>query len=258
MIGSGIELNVNGGLVSDFRASTGSEVNLNSGTIEGNLELRADSQANFNGGSFRGEILAESGSQINVNGGDFGGIFGFAFPTSDTVEVNVTGGNINGMFGGDIDANISGGSFTSLLFAVAETANANISGGNFSGIEIFDISGTANLSGGTFDGIELFSLNDDGELNLVGSDFFLNGVALNDLTPGEATLISDRDVILSGLLSDGSPFEFDLNTTPGLRQPQIFSPNARLTVSLAAVPEPTSSVILSLAGLMALCSRRRN
>lgn len=236
--GSGIELNVNGGTVGAlFTVGSGSELNLNSGTID-IFGLEGDGQVNINGGSLTSILLADAGSQVNINGGDFD-----SYVDQGPAELNITDGNIGVGFGSMLTSsagstwNISGGTFTSLLFGIA---------------------GTANISGGTLSGIEDFNLSDGGEINLVGSDFFLDGIALNDLTPGAPILISDRDVILSGLLSDGSRFDFDLSTDEFA--PQFFSPNATLTVSLtpASIPEPTSSMIFSLAALVALCVRRRN
>ena len=61
-------------------------------------------------------------------------------------------------------------------------------------------------------------------INLFGTDFVLNGVPL----VGSMT-IDDRDVILSGLLADGSAFSFDLNSTFTLDE-DFFSPYATLTL----------------------------
>ena len=54
---------------------------------------------------------------------------------------------------------------------------------------------------------------------------------------GEAFIINDRDVTLSGLLADGSPFSFDLNTSQIDGQDFIAS-NATLRVTVAGVLEP--------------------
>ena len=53
-------------------------------------------------------------------------------------------------------------------------------------------------------------------VNLLGSDFALNGTPIEGLVVGEAFPVTDRDVTLSGLLADGSPFSFDLNTSQTL------------------------------------------
>ena len=57
-------------------------------------------------------------------------------------------------------------------------------------------------------------------------------------------MIGDRDVTLSGLLSDGTPFNFDLNSTD-IRGKDFFDPHATLTVTL--VPEPATLQLLIVA-----------
>ena len=92
-------------------------------------------------------------------------------------------------------------------------------------------------------------------LNLFGSHFQLDGVAIDDLRLGEQFTITDRDVTLSGLLADGSPFSFELNSeqTPGS---DYFHPNATVTITLVAVPEPNSVLLLSLGGPAMLWRRK--
>jgi len=79
----------------------------------------------------------------------------------------------------------------------------------------------------------------------------LDGISLDgSLTVGEAFTIDDRDVVLSGLLSDGTAFSFVLNS--GIPSnfsaagffpfpTAIFSPDATLTVTLGA---PVSATVL--------------
>ena len=94
--------------------------------------------------------------------------------------------------------------------------------------------------------------------------------SFNPFSPGslllnEAFTILDRDddLILSGLLADGTPFSFNLRTGD-LTDPafdfgdDFFDPDATLTVTLVSVvPEPSSLVLLGLSGLVLLGRRRK-
>lgn len=185
-------------------------------------------------------------TEINVSGGAVGNDF-ILFDT----EVNIYNGTLgdNGLvLGGEV--NISGGTVGDNLFV--EIAQVNISGGtvgdsfgvNFGEVNIsggtigsnfFADFGEVNISGGTLgDG---FSAQES-TVNLSGSDFALDGVLLNNLVSDQAFTILDRDVTLTGLLEDGSPFSFDLDDNSF-----FFS---TLTVKLSPVPEPTSMAFLLL------------
>ncbi|MCH7752566.1 MAG: hypothetical protein IH898_10490, partial [Planctomycetes bacterium] len=70
------------------------------------------------------------------------------------------------------------------------------------------------------------------EVNLFGTEFVLDGIdIMASLTLNDPFTITDRDVTLSGLLADGSPFSFDLNSTNAFPQ-DYFDPGALLTVTL--------------------------
>ena len=134
--------------------------------------------------------------------------------------VNVSGGSVGGSFHASpgSEVNITGGNFGSGFLTLAESV-VNISGGSFG-------------SG--------FLINSDSEFNLFGSNFVLDGVQLDDsLTMGQAFTIEDRDVTLSGLLVDGSPFSVDLNSVDMLFQ-DSFASDATLTVTLG----PPVTIIL--------------
>ena len=69
-------------------------------------------------------------------------------------------------------------------------------------------------------------------VNLMGTEFLIDGVPLDSLVAGEAFTINDRDVTLSGLLADGTPFSFELNSTVSFGE-DFFAPDATLTVTLS-------------------------
>ncbi len=83
-------------------------------------------------------------------------------------------------------------------------------------------------------------------MNLAGSNFVLDGVSLDgSLTVDVPFVVNDRDVILTGVYTDGTAFSFTLNSefvvNPSDLVPpaDVFSPDATLTVTLVS-----SSVLL--------------
>ena len=89
------------------------------------------------------------------------------------------------------------------------------------------------------------------EINLFGSNFVLNNVPLDDsLVIGDPFTVFNRDVVLSGLLADGSRFSFDLNSVESFNV-DFFDPDATLTVTLvSAVPEPGLMPLLAFGSLI--------
>ena len=134
----------------------------------------------------------------------------------------------------------------------------NVSGGSV-GDSFFALSGSeVNISGGTF-GSE-FNAFFNTNISLFGSDFALDGVLLEDsLVVDQAFVILDRDVVLSGILADGSEFSFDLNQDFVFGSDEdFFSSDATLAVTLiSAVPEPGSLTLFGWAATIFLCRRRK-
>ena len=77
---------------------------------------------------------------------------------------------------------------------------------------------------------ERFFASFGSEVNLFGTEFFLNGVLLDDLNLDQAFVITERDQVLSGTLLDDTDFQFDVTSSRnGL---DFFSADALLTVTL--------------------------
>ena len=90
-------------------------------------------------------------------------------------------------------------------------------------------------------------------MNFFGTEFRLDGVLIG-LDVDQTIIINSRNVTLSGVFADGTPFDFDLNT--GQQLGDFFDSTATITVTLTAIPEPTTSGLLVLS-VMALAGRRR-
>ncbi|MCA9188612.1 MAG: PEP-CTERM sorting domain-containing protein, partial [Planctomycetales bacterium] len=131
--------------------------------------------------------------------------------------------------------NISGGTVGS-RFNAHSGSTVNISGGTV-GSNFYAYSGsTVSIIGGTVGNIYASS---GSTVNISGSEFFLDGMPLA-LEPGLTTTINNRNVLLSGLLADGTAFELNLNSNFVWGQ-HLFEPGATLTVTL--VPEPSTALL---------------
>ncbi|MDB2687761.1 hypothetical protein N9Y42_11180 [Mariniblastus sp.] len=204
----GGELNISGGSVDENTiVRDGGELNISSGTLGRFTLVRDASFANISGGTVGPGLLTQGGT-INVSGG--------------TIEAGFVVGRTPGTDGGQ--ANISGGTISDLT---VRSSDVNISGGTLNGFLAIE----AAAGGGPFGNIP------GSNVDLLGSNFALNGTPIDGLVVGEAFTINDRDVTLSGLLADGSPFSFDLNTSQIAEQDFIAS-NATLRVTVAGVLEP--------------------
>ena len=234
-------INVNPGdvIVDGTVIADGTTVNVNGGAIETNVDL-TNGVLNINSGSVAlgasgtagpGSGFTNNGNLVNLAGGSVGGFFQL---NGDT-EFNITGGTIEsfGLFDDDTEVNIFGGSVTRFP-------------------DIFN--GTVNIHGGDVFAVRLFG---GGTVNFFGDDFTLDGVSVS-LAAGDTVEITQRNQLLSGTLADGTLFSHDLTTTFGgffAAQPGGFS--AAGTLLLTAVPEPSPTVILAIAGLFTFCRRQR-
>jgi len=242
-------LNVEGGTVGNFAGATNGTVNISGGGVGEGFEAN-QSEVNISGGSVNEGFVAND-SEINISGGSFNAFGGTALEANSGTVVNISdtailtnfqanSGSVVNMSGGTVsfapevnsgsEVNVSGGSFG--FGFINDGGDVNISGGLF-GSFFLAIAGEVNISGGTID--QGFSTGADSTVNLFGSNFVLDGVALDgNLTAGEAFPILDRDVTLTGLLADGTAFSFDLNSGDALFPNDAFDADGTLTVTLGA------------------------
>lgn len=238
---------ISGGTVGyDCRIYTGSTLNLTGGTIGGRLGAYEGSTVNVSGGEIGSHFYAYAGSVVNVSGGSIASIA----RANAGSTFNVTGGNIGGLFAAYENSvvNLSGGAMGSITANVLSTIN--ISGGTAGYMHVFNAA-EFNLTGGTITGghtrrDSIFSFSggtilynfdaDAGSItNIYGTSFQIDGVELTGLVLNEQFVVSDRNVVLTGILADGSPFEFDLDST-GHGSSDYFHRDSILTVTLVDPP----------------------
>ena len=222
---NGSVVNISGGDVGDrFEAAFGSEVNITGGNVGERFEMTSGSVVNISDGTIGDQFEVSQGA-VNISGGTFGDQF-----EANGGEVNISGGTFGeqfstnaGFFGGDITA-----------------PEVNISGGTFGGQFLLG-GGRVNLSGGDV-GDGFFARS--GILELIGSDFALDGVPLNGFT-NDILRIVDRIGVLTGLLADGTAFSFDLPTAfrGNGNNPSLLFPSLFLT-QVSADPPPLTHVPL--------------
>ena len=127
--------------------------------------------------------------------------------------------------------NIYGGSVGEVLEVFDSVVN--VEGGQIGqGMRLLPGS-TLNLSGGQMG--RRLQASADTQVNIVGHSFAVNGVYLDHgLSVGESLVLEDRDVSLTGILGDGTPFIFSLSHY-NFYQLEYFDPDMTLTLTLAAI-----------------------
>ena len=196
--------------------------------------IGSDTQLNLFAGGEVGvffEAGAEDGTSMNVEVNISGGTVNSFFDANSGSAVNITGGSV----GDNFDAwtgsamNISGGTVGSGFDANSGSA-VNIFGGEVNIYFDAHSGSTVNISGGSIG--EGFHAYVGSEVNLFGTQFVLDSMDITaSLTLNVPFPIYDRDVTLSGALTDGSLFSFDLNSTNELSK-DYFDLGAALTVTL--------------------------
>ena len=247
-------------------------------TLSTNSDLRAQTITLLPGNNIADSTVIASGTTVDVQGGSIGldvdlangvlnissgqvaiGASGTAGPTSGFTnsnnQVNLSGGTVGGFFqllnGTSLD--VTGGQIESFgVFGAGTTAD--ISGGTVTRFPDIFSGGVVDISGGDVAFVRVFG---GGELNLFGTGFAIDGVALS-LSPGVQTIVNQRNVTLSGTLGDGSFFTTDLSTAFG----GFFSDNpsgaaADALITVTAVPEPASPLCLLVGGFLLAVRRQR-
>lgn len=184
------------------------------GSVERFFNANSGGEVNISGGAIGSFFNANSGSEVNISGGDVGSFFN----ANDGSAVNISGGVLRLGFQADSGSvvNIRGGVLGSCTAGSGSVIN--FTGGAIS----------SNFNA-------FFAAAAGSTVNLVGTNFVLDGVSLNDsLTVDEAFTIVDRNVTLSGLLAGRTPFSFNLNPNAPVFEPDgdYFDPGATLTVTL--------------------------
>ena len=211
--GQSLTLGGDGALSSNFAAVDATLIFEGGSAVEG-AEV-VNSTVTISDGEFAA-IAAFSGSEVSLSGGqvDLISLFESTAEISDGQlgNLHVSSGSVADFTGGSLEAN---GSFFGILALLV------------------DDGGTANVSGGTILGA--VSVEEDSQLNLFVLEASLDGVAI-DLSSGDTLEITERNVALSGELSDGSPFSFWLSPSPffPVVGSDSFAPGSTVTVTLAS------------------------
>jgi hypothetical protein len=149
------------------------------------------------------------------------------------------------------DVTISGGTVGEHFNAFG-SSTINISGGTIG--QGFDArtGSEINISGGEFgEGLDALS---GSFISIFGHSFKLDGVPIGSKLEFEVPFkVVDRNVTLTGIFADGTPFNFDLNSTKIVGK-DFFHRDAIVNVTL--VPEPSALAAL-VSGIVLISCRRK-
>ena len=236
-LGVNAELNIHGGSsIHLVRANSGSTVNIYDGSLSG-ISAFADSKVNVAGGEVGG-ILAKDAT-VAIRGG------------GAVRSIRADGNTVVDLHDGTIGHPMTGDVYPTLLINRSGTFNmyggmlgynsvigngsvANIRGGALNYVFSLDPGAIGNFYGGTLN--QRIYASYLSTINYSGRAFYLDGVPIDALAPGQKITLATRNQILTGILSDGSAFTVDLAK-------QI---DSRATLTLSQVPEPTGWVLGAL------------
>lgn len=221
-----------------FTAQNGGTVNLIDGFAIG-LDANQSGTVRMFGGlaPFAG---AFNGGLFVLESGEVGTL------TVASAEAVIRGGIVTGgvIVGGedsptgDAVLNLEGGSTNRAFLSVGDRGIVNLSA---------DFSTEGNYSA---------SIESGGLLNLIGSNFRINGVPISGLSADEPIEVMRREVILTGLLRDGSEFLMNISESFEDDSTVQIAPGARLTLTLQ-VPEARAVALCCTVSFVGI-ARSRN
>ncbi len=219
-----------GGEIAEPFTAVGAALNITGGVVAAALEV-ADSELTISGGVFAPGLGVYGDSAVHITGGRFG----VTIDPDDPRVFRV------GSFGTAVNAG----------------STLHISGGRFSAGLIANPGGRLNVSGGDIDNPSMDLIAYAGStVNLIGTEFALDGVPITGLALNDPVVLADRDARLSGQLLDGRSFSFLLGTDPSrfVFEDGYVDPDATLILTL--VPEPGAAVLCG-AAMVLFRTRRR-
>jgi hypothetical protein len=193
-IGSDTQLNVlDGGVIAD---------GFNAGLADGTT---TNAEVNISGGIIGAFFNANPGSDVTVSGGNVG----VGFDALGGSRVRVGGGTVSAGFNALLNSEVLFTSGTASELDAHVTSDVYIAGGAI---------GRANA-------------HRESRVRLYGTEFLLDGTSVAFANFGQAVTIDDRGAELTGMLADGSAFNFELSSDRTVGS-DFFDSDAELTVTL--------------------------
>jgi hypothetical protein len=254
LAGETMNLGIGGSVGIGFSSAAGSTVNVQGGSLEfatigGRVDVFSGAMGGVITASSTSDITVYSGTSFAIfnTAGDFtvqGGLLQSEVSVGNGGRLNVKGGEVSIVMASEnSEVLFEGGKIGGTLLPMRGTFT--MSGGDWGGRFWLGPGSTFNLSGGAIQGPLTLT---DTVFNVVCQSVLVGGSPISGLVPGTPYLVTLRDTTLSGVLLDGSPFSFDMNT--GF-MPDDDSFPVGATVRVTVVPEPAS---ISLAIAFAIIS----
>ncbi len=223
----------------DIAGGTSSSINVDSGSY---ITVRDKSQVPT--------IIAEGSSKVELQGGTIGNVYIFSgsYVESSGGERNeirtnsssalITDGQTARMYVSDSTLDLRGGSIGELW--VRQSSDVNITGGTITDTITVTTDGQLNVHGGVLSGAIV--AYGESAIDIFGSHFILDGIDItSSLEFGTPFTVTQRDLVLSAILEDGSLFEYELSARRDQQHPNRFDPNT--LVRLVRIPEPNAMTV---------------
>jgi hypothetical protein len=226
-------------------SSTSSDINLLPG---GGFEVGVYTRGSVNaqpGAVGLGSLVLDSGSFIAM-GGSFGPTSvlndgGIRFDGARMLDgVQLINSSIQ-FISGQLGSPVLGGGTGSSLIIESEGVSGEILANSPSEVSIL---------GGAFTETEGPRINTAGRTTFVVRHALLDGAPIPGLTPRGTVEITSRNVVLEGVLDDGSPLDIVLATADSPTTRHVFSPPARVFVFLTPEPDAVGFAAIALLALM--------
>ncbi len=248
--GQGVNMSMFGGTVGrSFRAMDGSSIEVFGGRFALGLDIYRGSTVSIHGGQIQQSLFLDHNTTLTIDGGEFSASLSTPYGSHTEIAGGIFQHSLSATGG---STEISNGLFRQRLSGF-KNGRFTITGGKFEDDFVAYEQSHFRLFGGIYQGNII--ANAGTTIDIIGQAFSIDGIGVAGLTPGEFLTITDRDISLDGILSDGSLFSFDLNSLM-IDDSDFFDANSTVRIQIN-IPSPTPITALAITSLLTTRRKRR-